>query len=97
MFQYANLALQNKNSKINCSEAFDLLTKASDRDYLPAKTALGFLYSFANDDQLMKEHSYYARCVFTKDTYRGAHLLMEAAIEGDSTAAYWLDKLDHQQ
>jgi serine/threonine-protein kinase len=97
MFQYANLALQNKNSKINCSEAFDLLTKASDRDYLPAKTALGFLYSFANDDQLMKEHSYYMRCVFTKDVYRGAHLLMEAAIEGDSTAAYWLDKLDHQQ
>jgi len=72
------------------------MIKASDKDYLPAKTTLGFLYAFANNSDLMKEHSYYARCVFTQDIYRGAHLLMEATIEGDTTAAYWLNRLNQQ-
>jgi len=97
MFQYANLALQNKNGRITCSEAFNLLTKASDKNYLPAKTALGFLYSFADDDALMKAHNYYTRCVFSKNVYKGSHLLTEAMIEGDSTAAYWLDQLNLKQ
>lgn len=94
MFIYANLALQNKNSNIDCSQAFSLLTIASDKDYLPAKTTLGFLYAFADDDNLMKEHNYFTRCEFKKNTYKGAALLTEATLEGDFTAAYWLDKLN---
>jgi serine/threonine-protein kinase len=97
MFQYGNLALQNKNDKISCSKAFDLLIQASDKDYLPAKTALGFLYSFAKDAALMKKYNYYTRCVLPENIYKGAHLLMEAAIEGDATAAYWLDQLNAKQ
>lgn len=94
MFIYANLALQNKNSDIDCSQAFNLLTMASDKDYLPAKTALGFLYAFAADDNLMKEHNYFIRCEFVENAYKGAALLTEATLEGDFTAAYWLDKLN---
>jgi len=64
MFQYANFALQNKNTRINCNDAFELLEKASNRNYLPAKTTLGFLYAFANDENLLKQLNYYSRCVF---------------------------------
>jgi serine/threonine protein kinase len=95
MFQYANLALQNKNTNINCSQAFNLLKLASDKDYLPAKTALGFLYAFADNDDLMKEHNYFVRCSFSKNVYKGAALLTEATLEGDFTASYWLDKLNN--
>ncbi len=94
MFQYANFALQNKNSNIDCNQAFNLLTIASDKDYLPAKTALGFLYAFADNDDLMKEHSYFVRCSFSKNIYKGAQLLTQATLEGDFTAAYWLDQLN---
>ncbi len=95
MFQYANLALQNKNTNIDCAQAFSLLKLASDKNYLPAKTALGFLYAFADNDDLMKEHNYFVRCSFSKNIYKGAQLLTEATLEGDFTAAYWLDKLNN--
>jgi serine/threonine protein kinase len=97
MFQYANLALQNKNTNINCSQAFNLLKLASDKDYLPAKTTLGFLYAFADNDDLMKEHNYFIRCSFSKNIFKGAQLLTEATMEGDFTAAYWLDKLNNEK
>jgi len=97
MFQYANLALQNKNNRIDCNNAFELLEKASNRNYLPAKTTLGFLYAFANDDVLLKQLNYYSRCVFPRDISKGAHLLMEATLQGDATAAQWLDKLNNAQ
>jgi serine/threonine protein kinase len=94
MFQYANLALQNKNTRINCADAFNLLTKASDKNYLPAKTTLGFLYAFANDENTLKQLNYYVRCVFPVNVSKGAHLLMEATLQGDATAAQWMDKLN---
>lgn len=97
MFQYANLALQNKNDRIDCNDAFALLTSASDKNYLPAKTTLGFLYAFATDDAMMKELNYYSRCVFPSDVSKGAHLLMESTLQGDVTAAQWLDKLNTKQ
>ena len=97
MFQYANLALQNKNNRIDCNNAFELLEKASNRNYLPAKTTLGLLYAFANDDVLLKQLNYYSRCVFPRDISKGAHLLMEATLQGDATAAQWLDKLNNAQ
>jgi serine/threonine-protein kinase len=94
MFQYANLALQNKNDRINCSDAFALLTKASDKNYLPAKTTLGFLYAFADDENTLKQLNYYSRCVFPVNVSKGAHLLMESTLQGDATAAHWLDLLN---
>jgi serine/threonine protein kinase len=97
MFQYANLALQGKNDRINCNDAFELLTKASDRNYLPAKTTLGFLYVFANDENTLKQLNYYTRCVFPSNVSKGAHLLMESTLQGDATAAQWLDKLNAKQ
>ena len=97
MFQYANFALQNKNSRIDCDEAFSLLAKASDENYLPAKTTLGFLYSFANDEDLLKQLNYYSRCVFPSNISKGAHLLMESTLQGDVTAAHWLDELNKRQ
>ncbi|MEP6682976.1 MAG: protein kinase, partial [Parafilimonas sp.] len=97
MFQYANLALQNKNTRIDCSSAFDLLTKASDKNYLPAKTLLGFLYAYANDENTLKQLNYYLRCVFPSNIRKGAQLLMESTLQGDVTAAQWLDKLNARQ
>ncbi|MBV9962706.1 MAG: protein kinase [Parafilimonas sp.] len=97
MFTYANFALQNKNDRINCSDAFDLLEKANDKNYLPAKTLLGFLYAYANDETTLKQLNYYQRCVFPSNVSKGAHLLMEATLQGDKTAAQWLDKLNAKQ
>src|SRR6478609_8176658 len=94
MFQYANLALQGKNDRLSCNEAFELMAKASDNNYLPAKTTLGFLYAFANDENTLKQLGYYARCVFPSNIPKGAHLLMESTLQGDITAAQWLDKLN---
>ncbi len=96
MFQYANLALLNKNTNLDCAQAFNLLTMSSDKDYLPAKTTLGFIYSFADNDDLMKQHGYFLRCGFTKNAYKGAQLLMESTLEGDFTAAYWLNQLNNK-
>jgi len=97
MFQYANLALQGKNDRLSCNEAFELMAKASDNNYLPAKTTLGFLYAFANDENTLKQLGYYARCVFPSNIPKGAHLLMESTLQGDITAAQWLDKLNAKQ
>lgn len=97
MFQYANLAMQGKNDRLNCSDAFELLTKASDKNYLPAKTTLGFLYAFANDEATLRQLNYYSRCVFPLNVSKGAHLLMESTLQGDATAAQWLDKLNAKQ
>jgi serine/threonine protein kinase len=97
MFQYANLALQGKNDRLSCNEAFELMAKASDNNYLPAKTTLGFLYAFANDENTLKQLGYYARCVFPSNIPKGAHLLMESTLQGDVTAAQWLDKLNAKQ
>ncbi len=97
MFQYANLALQNKNNRISCDDAFVMLTKASNKNYLPAKTALGFLYAYANDEATLKQLNYYSRCVFPVNVSKGAHLLMESTLQGDITAAHWLDELNARQ
>ncbi|SFQ40962.1 protein kinase domain-containing protein [Parafilimonas terrae] len=94
MFQYANLALQGKNDRLDCNEAFEMLTKASDKNYLPAKTTLGFLYAFANDENTLKQLNYYARCVFPLNVSKGADLLMQSTVQGDVTAEQWLSKLD---
>ncbi|MFT4153731.1 protein kinase domain-containing protein [Parafilimonas sp.] len=97
MFQYANLALQGKNDRLDCNEAFEMLTKASDKNYLPAKTTLGFLYAFANDENTLKQLNYYSRCVFPLNIPKGANLLMQSTVQDDITARQWLDRLDEKK
>ena len=93
MYYYGKLALQNKNSNISCIEAFDLLKKASDKGYAPAKRTLGFLYSFANDKVELQQAGYADRCLFSQNMSKGSVLLMEATLEGDTTASRLLDVL----
>jgi serine/threonine protein kinase len=95
MFQYGRLALQNRNNNISCKEAFDLLKKASDKGYVPAKRTLGFLYTFANDREVLAQKGYYDRCTF-KSNASGTQLLMEAMLAGDTTAAALIDRLKNK-
>lgn len=97
MFEYANLALQNKNPNLTCNEAFQLLKQANDKDYIPARRMLGVLYTFANNEPVMKMYGYDSRCNFPKNVYKGSKLLMEATLLGDTAAARWLDELDNLQ
>jgi serine/threonine protein kinase len=92
-YEYANLALQNKNNMISCNDAFNLLLRLSNNGYIPAKRTLGFLYSFADDDPALLQNSY-DRCNFIKDLGKGTKLLMEAILTGDSTARRFLDDLN---
>ena len=91
MYQYGNLALQNRNYAIDCNAAFDLVKKASDADFAEAKRTLGFLYLFANNKEVLKA-SNYNNCRYEKNVVRGTRLLMEAVFAGDSTAQKILDK-----
>jgi len=92
MFQYGRLALQNRNNNISCKEAFDLLKRASDKGYVPAKRTLGFLYTFADDRAALTQRGYYERCTFSNNP-SGTQLLMEAMLSGDTTAAALMDRL----
>jgi len=89
--------LQNKNENINCVEAFDLLKRASDEGYAPAKRTLGFLYAFANDTKTLQQSDFYERCRISKNTAEGARLLMEATLLGDTIANRLLDQLNAKQ
>jgi eukaryotic-like serine/threonine-protein kinase len=93
-YQYADLALKERNTDIDCKQAFDLLSKAASKGYTPAKTTLGFLYSFADDRYVLEQNDYYNRCSFVKNVSRGSQLLIQAMIAGDSTAARYLHDLN---
>lgn len=93
MYQYGKLALQNLNDNISCTQAFDLIKKAADKDHIPAKRTLGFLYSFAEDKNMLQQNNYYIRCKFGKNTRKGAKLLMEATLAGDTAASRLLDEI----
>lgn len=94
MYEYGKLALQNINLNITCTDALNLIKKAGEKGYTPAKRTLGFLYSFASSSQLLKQNNYYQRCVFAENIERGSRLLMEATIAGDTTASRLLDDLN---
>jgi serine/threonine-protein kinase len=94
MYQYGNMALQNRNKRINCKQGFDLLMKASNKGYTPAKRTLGLLYGFANDHTVLKENNYYDRCTFSPSIKTASKLLMEAMLEGDLTAGRLLQALN---
>jgi eukaryotic-like serine/threonine-protein kinase len=90
MYEYGNLALKNKNNDIDCAAAIDLITKASERDYAPAKRTLGFLHLFAGNTEVLNV-SNYDRCEYEKDIVKGTKLLMQAVLAGDTTASRILE------
>lgn len=92
MYYYGNLALQNKNENIDCQQAMQLLTRASNKGYTPAKRTLGFLYIFAENKDVLQMNDY-ERCQFDRDVLKGTRLLVEAVAAGDSTAQRMLDEV----
>ncbi len=97
MYLYAKLALQNRNRHINCAAAFQLLVDAANTGYVPAKRTLGFLYSFADNDNALRNNFFYERCKFIKDVPKGSQLLMEATLQGDTAAVRFLDQLNAKE
>ena len=93
LYQYGNLALQNINKEINCLEAIDFLERASKKDYTLAKTTLGFLYAFADQPEMLQQNGY-EQCNLQKDITKGSKLLMEAMLQGDTTAGLLIDELN---
>lgn len=93
MYQYGKLALQNVNLNITCTEAFNLVKRAQEKGYIPAKRTLGFLYSFADNKNILQQNNFYQRCTFGKNLKKGSQLLMEATLAGDTTASRLLDAL----
>ncbi len=93
MYQYGNLALQNLNKQIDCVQAFGLIVKAANKGYVPAKRTVGFFYTFAEDEEALRQNNY-TRCLFGKNTAKGAKYLMEAMLAGDTTASRLLDELN---
>ena len=93
MYEYGNLTLLNNADKTNCAEAIDYLKKAMRKGYVPAKRTVGLLYSFAADSLVLKQKGYQG-CDLNVDIKRGSKLLMEATLEGDSTASLLLDELN---
>ncbi len=94
MYEFANLGLKGVYNNLDCAEAMKLLKSASDKGYMPAKGTLGFLYLFANNQDVLQV-SNYDRCPHEKNVLRGSALLMEAFLAGDSTAGKWLEQ--HKQ
>ncbi|WP_018613323.1 serine/threonine-protein kinase [Segetibacter koreensis] len=94
MYEYGVLALQNVNLNITCTEAFDLVKRAEEKGYVPAKRTLGFLYSFADDKRSLQQNKFYERCTFGKNLEKGSKLLMEATLAGDTAASRLLDKVN---
>lgn len=91
MYEYGNLALKNKNNDIDCATALDLINRASDSDYAPAKRTLGFLHLFADNRDVL-HLSNYDRCEYEKNVVKGTKLLMQAVVAGDTTASRILEK-----
>jgi serine/threonine-protein kinase len=97
MYVYGKLALQNRNKQLNCADAFQLLVSSANNGYVPAKRTVGFLYSFADDDNALKSNFFYERCKFIKDVAKGSKLLMEATLQGDTDAVRFLEDLNAKQ
>jgi serine/threonine-protein kinase len=90
MYEYGNLALKNKNNDIDCATAIDLISRASDSNYVAAKRTLGFLYLFAENRDVL-HMSNYDRCEYEKNVVKGTKLLMQAVVAGDTTASRVLE------
>jgi serine/threonine-protein kinase len=93
MYYAGNYGLQGKNSSVNCTQALNLLNKASDAGYLPAKRTLGLLSLFAENPAWLQINNY-NQCSYSKDVAKGRQLLTQAANGGDTTARQVLDELN---
>ncbi|NTS43555.1 serine/threonine protein kinase [Flavisolibacter sp. BT320] len=93
LYQAGNLALQAKNSAINCTEGLRMVNRASDLGYLPAKRTLGVLHLFAENPAWLQINGY-NQCVYNKDIGKARQLLTQAANGGDTTARQLLDELN---
>jgi len=93
MYQWGNMALQRKNDAIDCKEGWNWVQKASDKGYVPAKRTLGFLYLFADSDEILKINDY-DNCQYERNVFKGTKLLTEAMFSGDTTAKRLLDELN---
>lgn len=97
LYQYSNLALQNQNRALDCAQAFKMLKQASSKGVVPAKRTLGLLYSFADDNEILRKYNYYERCVFDKNAAEGSKLLIQAMVEGDNLAPELVETLNQKQ
>jgi serine/threonine-protein kinase len=93
MYEYGNLTLLNDSDEKNCAEAMSYLDKAIRKGYVPAKRTVGLLHAFAADTVALRQKGYLG-CNFKVDISRGSKLLMEASLQGDSTASLLLDELN---
>ena len=96
MYEYAMLAFKNINKNISCNEAFELLHKAVDEDYVPAKYTLGFLYAYSNDVKAMNDAGYQLKCNLPQNIEVSKQLLTEAIEQGDTEAVILLRKVEKQ-
>ncbi|RPD51552.1 protein kinase domain-containing protein [Paracnuella aquatica] len=95
MYEWGNRALKSEHEQLNCDEGFDLVRRAAENDYTPAKRTLGFLYLFGQNKDVLRM-SNYQRCTFERNVVRGTRLLVQAATEGDSTANRILNDFNNQ-
>lgn len=93
MYEYGNLGLQGRNDEIDCTKAYQLVTDAADKGYIPAKRTLGFLYFFADNQDVLQMNDYF-NCKYQRNVYKGTRLLIEAFMAGDSTAKKLVDELE---
>jgi eukaryotic-like serine/threonine-protein kinase len=93
MYQYANLALLRQHDELDCGEALVMMEKASEAGYPAAKRTLGFLFIFAENQDVLSA-SQYEQCTYEKDVFKGTQLLIQAIRGGDSTAREILDEIN---
>lgn len=96
MFHFGNLALQNRNDRIGCRKGYELVKKASDKGYTPAKRTLGFLFVYG-EDPITLEQNGYTVCRYKSARQKGAGLLLVAALEGDEEAKRLLQVLNKER
>ena len=93
MYQYANLALQNKNPELDCGRALVLLDSASEKGYGPALRTIGFLHIFAENKDVLAA-SNYDHCSYERNITKGVQYLIQAIRAGDSTAKSIMDDIN---
>jgi len=93
MYEYGNLGLQGKNNELDCTGSYNLVKKAGEKGYAPAKRTLGFLYLFADNREVL-QISNYEGCQYERNVFKGTKLLMEAVTGGDTTARRLLDEIN---
>jgi eukaryotic-like serine/threonine-protein kinase len=92
MYHYGNLGLKRKIN-IDCEASLNWVRRSSDKGHPEAKRTLGFLYIFADNQDILRSNEY-DQCSYERNVFRGTQLLREASASGDSVAARILDQLN---